>query len=137
MDSVVMITTEENLLDSRQSKVRELLGDGMAISSATNDKEREDVWEDESMREELVHLRHHIEYYQDTTQEVRFIRGYLKEIYNQFKSKREVFMTQIVDCQEATLLGLMAHKDIIIWDEEAYKVLAQIEYIPEIQKGRG
>jgi hypothetical protein len=46
-------------LDSRQSKVRELLGDGMAISSATIDREREDEWEDESMREELVHLIHH------------------------------------------------------------------------------
>jgi hypothetical protein len=43
-------------------------------------------------------------------------------------------MTQIVDYQEETLLGLMAHKDIMIWDEESHKVLAQIEYIQRSRK---
>jgi hypothetical protein len=36
----------------------------MAISSATINREREDEWEAESMRVELVHLRHQVEYYQ-------------------------------------------------------------------------
>jgi hypothetical protein len=41
--------------------VSELLGVGMDISSATIDREREDEWEEYSMREELVHLIHQIE----------------------------------------------------------------------------
>jgi hypothetical protein len=38
----VLITMEETLLDAKQSKVSELLGEGMEISSATMDRERED-----------------------------------------------------------------------------------------------
>jgi hypothetical protein len=74
LDNVVMITTEETLLDARQSRVSELLGEGIAISSATIDREKEDEREVESMREELAHLRHQVEYYQDATQAVRFMK---------------------------------------------------------------
>jgi hypothetical protein len=38
LDSALMITTEETLLDAGQSRVSELLGASMAISSATIDK---------------------------------------------------------------------------------------------------
>jgi hypothetical protein len=62
------------------------------------------------MRAELVHLRHQLEYYQDTTQAVRFMRTEFEDIYTQFKSDREIFMTQIVSYQEETLLGLVAYK---------------------------
>jgi hypothetical protein len=44
LDSVVVITMKETMLDAKQSKVSELLGVGMAISSATIDREREDEW---------------------------------------------------------------------------------------------
>jgi hypothetical protein len=53
----------------------------MAIYSATIDWAREYEWEEDSMREELVHLRHRVEYYQDTTQAVRFMRIEFEEIY--------------------------------------------------------
>jgi hypothetical protein len=137
LDSVVMITMEETLLDAGQSRVSELLGESMAISSATIDREREDEREVDSMREELVHLKHQVEYYQDTTQAVRFMRIEFGEIYTQFKSDREVFMTKIVSYQEETLLGLVAYKEMMRWSEKYHQVLAQIEYIREIQKGRG
>jgi hypothetical protein len=68
LDNVMLITMEETLLDDKKSKVSELLGACMAISSATMDKEREDEREYDSMRVELVQLRHQVEYYQDTTQ---------------------------------------------------------------------
>jgi hypothetical protein len=38
LDNVVMITTEETLLDARRSKVSKLLGARMAISSGTIDR---------------------------------------------------------------------------------------------------
>jgi hypothetical protein len=41
LDSVVMITTEETLLDVGQSNIIELLGESMAISSASIDKASE------------------------------------------------------------------------------------------------
>jgi hypothetical protein len=57
-----------------------------------------------------VHLRHQVEYYQDTTQEVRFMRIEFEEIYTQFRSDREVFMTRIISYQEENFLGLVAYK---------------------------
>jgi hypothetical protein len=96
---------EETLLDARKSRVSDLLGVGMAISSATIDREREDEREDDSMRAELVQLRHQVEYYGDTTQEIRFIRDEIREIYSQLKSEREDFITHIIGYQEETLLG--------------------------------
>jgi hypothetical protein len=46
----------------------------MAISNATIDREKEDEREAKSMRRELEHLRHQVEYYRDTTQEIIFMR---------------------------------------------------------------
>jgi hypothetical protein len=70
-----------------------------------------------------------VEYYQDTTQAVRFIRVELREIYSQFKSEREAFMTQIIGYQEETLLGQITHKEMMQWSERSHRTLAQIEYI--------
>jgi uncharacterized protein YqgQ len=57
-----------------------------------------------------VYLRHQVEYYQDTTQAVRFMKIEFEEIYTQFKLDREVFMTRIVSYQEETLLSLVSFK---------------------------
>jgi hypothetical protein len=46
-------------------------------------------------------------------------------------------MAQVVNYQEETLLGMVSHKDMLRWSEREHKALAQIEYIKEIQKGRG
>jgi hypothetical protein len=42
LESVVMIITEETLLDTEKSRVSELLREIMVIYSATIDRERED-----------------------------------------------------------------------------------------------
>jgi hypothetical protein len=67
--------------------------------------------------------------------EITFIRDEFQEGYNQFKLERDIFMAQVVSYQEETLLGLIAHKDMMRWSERSHKDLAQIEYIREIQKG--
>jgi hypothetical protein len=46
-------------------------------------------------------------------------------------------MTQIIGYQEETLMGLIAYKDMMKWSEKYHQVLEKIEYIREIQKGRG
>jgi hypothetical protein len=63
---------------------------------------------------ELMHLRHQVKYYQDTTHANMFIKVEFKEAYNQFKLEREAFMDQIVSYQEETLLGIIAHKDEVV-----------------------
>jgi hypothetical protein len=41
LDNVVIVTTEETMFDAKKSKVSELLGIGMALSSATIDRAKE------------------------------------------------------------------------------------------------
>jgi hypothetical protein len=42
LDSTLLITTEETLLDTENAKMTELIGAGMAITDATLDRERRD-----------------------------------------------------------------------------------------------
>jgi hypothetical protein len=72
--------------------VSELLGVGMAITDATLDRVKMDEREATSMRKELEHLRHQVEYYQDTTQEIILLKGDFMEVYSRFKSERDIFM---------------------------------------------
>jgi hypothetical protein len=68
------------------------------------------------MRADLVHLKHQVEYYQDTTQEVRFMRIEFGDIYIQFKSNKDILMTMIVSYKEDTLLGLVEYKETMRWE---------------------
>ena len=95
-DNVLMITMEETLLDIGQSMVSELLEVSMDISSATIDREREYERESDSMRSELLHLKHQVEYYHDTTQKLRFMGIEFREIYSQLKLDSDILITKIV-----------------------------------------
>jgi hypothetical protein len=95
LDSTMFVTTEETLFDTKNTKVSEFLGVGMAITDATLDREKRDEREATAMRKELEHIRHQAEYYQDTTQEIILLKGDFMEVYSRFKSERDIFMTQI------------------------------------------
>jgi hypothetical protein len=100
LDNPVMITKEETLLHARKYRVSELIGEGIAISSTTINISKEDEREAKYIRVELVDLRHQVEYYQDATQVVRLMKIEFTKKCSQFKSDREVFMTNIVVFQE-------------------------------------
>jgi hypothetical protein len=72
-----------------------------------------------------MHLKHKVDYYQDTTQAIRLMR-------TEF---REMFMTRTISYQEKTLLGLIVCKEMMIWSKKFYQVLEKVEYIREIKKG--
>jgi hypothetical protein len=46
-------------------------------------------------------------------------------------------MTRTVSYQEENFLGVIENKEMMRWYEKAHQVMAQIEYIKEIQKGQG
>jgi hypothetical protein len=50
LDNTLLITTEETLFDTEHTKMTELIGDGMAITGATLDREKKDEEEATSMR---------------------------------------------------------------------------------------
>jgi hypothetical protein len=48
------------------------------------------------MKQELEHIINQAKYYQDTTQEIIFIRDDFLAGYNQFKIERDTFMAKVV-----------------------------------------
>jgi DNA repair ATPase RecN len=136
LDSTLLITTKETLLNTENAKTTELIGVGMAITDATLDREKRDEKELVSAKKELDHLCHLAKYYQDSTQAVVFLRSEFRETYAQFTNERNLFTTCIADFQEDTLMGLETCKDVQRWYEKSHQALERIDYISAVQKGR-
>jgi hypothetical protein len=84
LDRSILITTEENLINTEHAKTSELIGAGMEITDATLDRAKRDEEELVAALKELEHLRHLEKYYQDTTQVAVYLRSEFKEAYNKF-----------------------------------------------------
>jgi hypothetical protein len=69
LDSSILITIEENMINTEHAKTSELIGTGMAITDATLDRVRRDEKEMTDALKELEHLHHLEKYYQDSTQD--------------------------------------------------------------------
>jgi hypothetical protein len=87
-------------------------------------------------KKELDLLCHLAKYYQDSTQEVVFMRSEFRETYAQFTNERNLFTTCIADFQEDSLMGMAACKDMQRWYEKAHHSLDRIDYISVVQKGQ-
>jgi hypothetical protein len=79
LDHSILITTEENLINTKNSRTYELLGMGMVILDATLDRAKRDEKESVVALKELEHLHHLTEYYQGTTQAMRYLRSEFEE----------------------------------------------------------
>ena len=83
-----------------------LIKEGMAINDDNLDREKRYEREVASMKKELDHLRHQVEYYQNSTQAVVLFKCEFWEMYAQFISERDIFISHIIDFQEDTLMGM-------------------------------
>jgi hypothetical protein len=113
LDSSILITTEEKLLNTEHGKTFELIDVGMAIIDAMLDRERRD-------EKELEHLLHLEKYYQDSTQATVSLRSEFQNSYTKFTSERHLFTTGIADFQEDTLMALATYKDMEGWYEKSH-----------------
>jgi len=91
LDSLILITTEENFLNTEHTKTYDLIDRGMAITDATLDRERRDEKELSSALKELEHLHHLEKYYQDSTQAMVFLRSEFQDTYTKFTSEQHLF----------------------------------------------
>jgi hypothetical protein len=97
LDLSILITTEENMINTEHAKTFELIGAWMEITDATLDREKRDEEELVATLKELEHLCHLEKYYQDTTKVVVFLRRKFKEAYKKFTGERHLFTTRIVE----------------------------------------
>jgi hypothetical protein len=63
----ILISMEENLMNTEHAKTSKLISVGMEIPDATLDREKRGEEELATVLKELEHLRHLEKYYQDTT----------------------------------------------------------------------
>jgi hypothetical protein len=87
LDSSILITTEEKLLNTEKTKTSNLISVGMAIMNATLDRERRDEKELGTALKEMEHLRHLEKYYQDFMQATVFLRSDFQDAYAKFTNE--------------------------------------------------
>jgi hypothetical protein len=67
LDHSILVTIEENLINTSDARTYELIGVGKALSDVTQDRARRDEKELDATLKELEHLCHLVEYYKITT----------------------------------------------------------------------
>jgi hypothetical protein len=136
LDSSILFTTEEKLLNIEHANMSNLIDTGMAITDVTLDRARRDEKELVIALEELEHLFHLEKYYQDSTQAMMFLRSEFQDSYAKFTNERYLFTADIDDFQEDTLMALETLKDVKRWYEKDHQVVERIYYINAVQKGQ-
>jgi hypothetical protein len=135
LDRSILITTEENLINTEHAKMSEFIDVGMEITDATLDREKRDEEELPVALKELENLCHLEKYYQDTTHVAVFLRSEFKEAYNKFIDEQHLFTARIVELQEDTLMALATCKDMERWYKKAQQFVERVDYISAVQKG--
>jgi hypothetical protein len=97
LDSSILITTEEHLINTKHATTSELIDAGMEITDATLDRARRDKEELATALKELEHFHHLVKYYQDTTQAVVFLRSQFQEAYRKFTDEWNLFTARIFE----------------------------------------
>jgi hypothetical protein len=136
LDHSILVTTEENLINTADAHTSELIGVGKSLSDATQDRARRDEKELATTLKELEHLCHLVEYYKGTTQTTVYLKGEFNRVYNEFKKERHLLISNIVEFQEDTLMALATCKEMERWHERAQQAVERLEYIEAVQQGR-
>jgi hypothetical protein len=136
LDQSILVTTEENLINTADARMSELIGVGKSLSDAAQDRARRDEKELADTLKELEHLCHLVKYYKGATQTTVYLKGEFNGVYNEFKKERHLLTENIVEFQEDTLMALATCKEMERWHEKAQQVVERLEYIEAVQQGR-
>ena len=97
LDHSILVTIEENLINTADSQTSELIGIGKALLDATLERDRRDKKELGTALKELEHLCHLVECYKGTTQTIMYLEGEFVGVYNEFKKERHLLTENIVE----------------------------------------
>jgi hypothetical protein len=136
VDHSILVTTEENLINTADARTSELIGMGRALSDAAQDRARRDERELADTLKELEHLRHLVEYYKGATQTATYLKSEFSGVYNEYKKERNLLTENIIEFQEDTLMALATCKEMERWHERALQAVERLEYIEAVQQGR-
>jgi hypothetical protein len=134
LDSSILITMEENLINIEHAKTSKIISAGMDIMDATLDKTRRDEKDMVLTLLELENLCHLVKEYRDSTHAIVSLRREFQDSYEKFTSERHLLTVGIDDFQGDTLMVLATYKDVERWYEKSHQEVERIDYINEIKK---
>ena len=117
MDHSILVTAEENLINTADAWTTELIGVGKALLDATLDRSRRYGKELATTLKDLEHFFHLVKYYKGATQTIVYLKGEFVGVYNEFKKERHLLTKNIVEFQEDTLMALTTCKEVERWYE--------------------
>jgi len=85
LDQSILITTEENLINTADAHASELIGVGKSLLYTSQDRARRDEKELVDPLKELEHMRHLAEYYKGATQTIVYLKYEFGRVYNELK----------------------------------------------------
>jgi hypothetical protein len=133
MDSGILCTSEEVILDAKRAWMSELVSTGISISHASLDKAMEEEKELEYARKELASLQHQVQYYQEVRGASNLVKDLLEE-HDKHQQIRDTFLKKVVEFQEETLLLSITHKEVLRWRKKGARDLNKVEFIREIRR---
>jgi hypothetical protein len=104
LDQSILITTEENLINTADARASELINIGKSISDVAQDRSRRNEKELADTLKELEHLRHLYDYYKGAMQTVVYLKDEFGRVYNKFKKERH-----LVNIECSQVLGGHSH----------------------------
>jgi hypothetical protein len=96
MDQSIVVTIEENVINTAYARMSELIDVGKSISDVAHDRSRRDEKELADTREELEHLHHLVKYYKGATHTTLYLKDEFNKVYNEFKKERHMLTKNIV-----------------------------------------
>jgi hypothetical protein len=136
LDSGVLSTTEEVIIDTKKDKMSQLYSIGLAISHASYDKAIMEERELEQARVEIASLKHQVQYHQEAGGVTNFKKDLL-EVHDRCLKVQEDLVMKEVALQEESLLFGLTYKDVLWWEEKGANALEKIEFIQAVQKDKG
>jgi hypothetical protein len=136
LDHSILVTIEENLINTTDARTSELIDVGKALLDATLDRARRDEKELDATLKELEHLCHIVEYYKGSTQTIVYLKGEFVGVYNEFKKERHLLIENIAEFWEDTLMEIATCKEMERWYERDQQAVERLDYIEAVQQGR-
>jgi hypothetical protein len=97
LDQSILITIEENLINTADARTSELIGIGKSLSDVAQDRVRRDEKELADTLKELKHLPHLVKYYKGATQTAVYLKDEFGRVYNEFKKERHMLILNVAE----------------------------------------
>lgn len=137
LDTTILCTIEENMIDTKRARLSGLLSIGLAITYPIMDRARYEVEEIQNQGKQISLLENQVKYYKALHE---LVTDYVEEVLEEDKINTRIktdFISKVFNLHELSLQLSILYKENLIWKEHQGKVQDQLNFIKQIQKYKG